>query len=523
MIADSEVRLKADPGQFLSTLTERGLTHAFAALSKLTTVEYVPNLGRGVKSARGNHMHAPARPPRLDEPSTLYRAWVVALLFLMMLSNYMDRGILAILSQPLKQDLHITDLQIGLLGGLSFALLYMFMGIPLARLSETRNRVWIITLSMVLWSGLTALCAAAQSFGQLFLLRVGVGVGEAGAGPPSQSVIADYYPPNRRATALSIYSMGLPLGGVVGAIAGGAVAQAWGWRAALLVMGAPGLLLALLLRLTVREPERGRHDAPGLGQAQAPNLLDATRRLVATPTFLFFTFGAGLSNLAGQGTGQFGAAFYVRAFHLPLAEVGLINGLVGVAAAMIGTFFGGFLGDLAGRRDARAYAWIGGAGLCAAGVLSALAYAQPTWPRVAALQFLAGVCGLLFLGPILGVNQNLSPPRMRATAVALMTVVTSGLGFGVGPVAAGFLSDRFASRAFAAAGHGSFTSLCPGGVAPAHAAEALQSMCLSASASGIRLAIISIAAGHLLGGLLFLMGSRTIRQDLARASAAPAG
>lgn len=450
--------------------------------------------------------------------SNARKSWILALLALMMLSNYIDRGILGILAQPLKEDLSISDFQIGLLGGLSFALLYVIMGIPIARLAETRSRVWIITISMLLWSGLTTLCGLATSFAQLFILRVGVGIGEAGAGPPAQSLIADYYPPQQRATALSVFSLGLTLGGVVGAVVGGAIAQMWGWRIAMMVAGVPGLVFALLLRTTTKEPPRGTYDAAGLADEPAPNLVQASRYLLSIPTWCFFTFGAGASNLANVGIALFAPAFLLRQFHLSLSEVGLITGVVGATSALLGTFLGGFLSDLAARRDTRAYAWIGGAGLFLAGILLMIAYSQPTWQLVIVVAFFANVCAVLFIGPILGVNQNLAPPRVRATAVALITVVTAGLGFGLGPMLAGLLSDHFAAQSFFEHGFGNFGAHCPNGVAPLGATAVMASHCMQASGAGIRRAILLIASGHLIGGLLFLSGGRTIRQDLEAAS-----
>jgi len=437
----------------------------------------------------------------------------------MMLSNYIDRGILNILAQPIKEELHINDFQIGLLGGLSFALLYIVMGIPIARLADTRSRVWIITISMFLWSGMTMLCGLATSFLQLFCLRVGVGIGEAGAGPPAQSLISDYFPPRQRATALSFFSIGTTLGGVLGAVIGGAVAQIWGWRIALMVAGIPGVVVAALLRLSTHEPPRGHHDFSRPDKARRlPSLFQATRHLVSIPTWTIFTLGAGASNFAAVGVAQFSAAFLLRRFGLSLSEVGLITGTLGAAAALFGTILGGWLSDAAARRDPRAYAWIGGGGMCAAGILMVIAYLQPTWQGVIAFLFFANCCAPLFVGPILGVNQNLAPPRMRATAVALITVVTAGLGFGVGPAVAGLLSDHFASQSFALGGHAAFSVLCPGGVAPVHAAPMLISRCAAASATGVARALVLMPIGHLLGGLVFLTGARTIRSDLARAA-----
>jgi predicted MFS family arabinose efflux permease len=449
-----------------------------------------------------------------------YKTWVVGLLMLMMLSMYMDRSIVGILAQPIKSEFHISDFQIGLLGGLSFAILYMVMGIPIARIAERHSRVTIIAASLVVWSFLTALSGFAISFIQLLVLRVFIGIGEAGGGAPSQSLIADYFPPERRSTALAFYAIGLPIGGVVGIITGGLVAQAWGWRAAFVVVGIPGLLIALLLKLTVDEPPRGLQDSKAVAAAAAsgpiPSLGAVARYLFECRSFRYMVLGSGLSNFATQGIGQFSAAYFIRRFGLSIGEVGLILGLSGGVAAAVGITLGGLFSDWAARHDQRWYAWLPAASFTIGGPLCALGYLQPTWTAAVVILSIAGALYPISLGPFLGVTQNLVAPRMRATAGALLGLVTSSLGFGLGPVTVGWMSDRFAAQALK--GSLSFNEACPGGIAHIGATHALKTACLSASATGINKAIVITSFVFVLAGLLFLISARTLRNDLELAA-----
>lgn len=459
--------------------------------------------------AAEEHRASPAAPRR--------RHWVLFLLFLMMTVNYADRGVLNILVQPIKQELKLSDFQVGALGGLSFAILHMSVAIPIAWAAERFSRIRIIALALILWSGLTALCGGAQNFVQLALLRVGIGLGEAGASPPGQSLVGDYFPANKRATALSVMNLGIPLGGMLGALIGGAVADYYGWRAAFVVLGLPGIFLALLFLLTLKEPERGYHDRHVVGADRVEGLLASCLTIFRSPTFVLFAVASSLANLANQGVNQFNAAFYVRKFGLHLLEVGAILGISAAASTAVGILFGGMLADAAARRDIRWYAWISALGMFIAGPLTALAFSQAAWQATLSLQIVTGICSMLYVGPILGTNQNLAPVRMRATSVAMFNLVNVGIGYGLGPITVGYFGDHAARRAFATAGLGDFRVICPGGVAPAHATAAVHDACIAASASGLQEALVGTAFVYILGGILFLAAMFTIRRDLARA------
>ncbi|MBV8684358.1 MAG: MFS transporter, partial [Caulobacteraceae bacterium] len=263
-------------------------------------------------------------------PSETYRSVVLGFLVAAYTINFVDRSVIGIIGQAIKVDLKITDTQLGLLGGMAFAILYTVLGVPIARAAERFNRVTIISLAMVVWSGFTAACGFAGSFLSLLALRVGVGVGEAGCSPPAHSLISDYYEPRRRASALSVYAFGIPLGGMIGAVAGGWLAKTVGWRAAFMVVGAPGVVIALLLKLVVREPPRGASEmverpigpedlaahsveAPPQGHWLARELSElwiVTRQLFGSWPILNMILGVTLVSVGGYGVGQFGAPYF---------------------------------------------------------------------------------------------------------------------------------------------------------------------------------------------------------------------
>src|SRR5262245_11248961 len=300
-----------------------------------------------------------------------YRSSILALLTLVYAFNFIDRMIVTTLGQAIKIDLKITDAQLGLLQGLAFAIFFTTLGIPLARLAERVNRVNLIAVCLALWSGMTALCGTAANYTQLFVYRMGVGVGEAGCSPPAQSVITDLYAAKSRATALSIYSLGIPLGLMFGAMSGGWIADELGWRHAFFIVGLPGVLLAVVFKWAVKEPPRGLAEAAHPDPAAtAPPLAHVVRQLFGNASFLHILIGATLIAFVAYGTGTFTQPYLNRAFGLSYTQVGLVFGLVSGAAAAIGTVLGGVAGDWAGRRALRWYMLIPGTGV----LLAAPAY-----------------------------------------------------------------------------------------------------------------------------------------------------
>ncbi len=414
-----------------------------------------------------------------------YRAYVLAMLVVVYVFNFLDRQIVTILAEPIKVDLGLNDTQIGLMTGLAFALFYTLLGIPLARLADRANRVSIITGALVIWSGMTALCGAAQNFAQLLAARIGVGVGEAGCSPPAHSLIADYYPPEKRASALSIYALGIPIGSILGLLSGGWIAELYGWRTAFFVVGIPGIVLAVLFKLTVREPLRGMSDRTRPADAAQPPLAATLRTLSRNRTMVHLAMGGALTSFVGYGLGQWLPAFFIRIHELGIAETATYFGLVLGVASAIGTFLGGALADRMATVDRRVYAW-----LPAAGVLGAFPFYVAAMlsgnPYVAiAILVVPSLLNSLWLGPAFGTIQNLAPMRMRALASAMLLFVLNIIGLGFGPFLVGVLSDLLS---------GPF-----GG-------------------DSLRYAILAATFAYFWAGGHFLLAGRSIREDLEAAA-----
>ena len=477
-----------------------------------------------------------AAPPRQPLFSESYKQSVLWLLVLAYTFNFIDRTIISTIGQAIKVDLKLTDTQLGLLGGLAFALLYTTLGIPIARIAERHSRVNIITIAIVIWSAFTALCGMATSFLQLLLFRVGVGVGEAGLSPPAHSLISDYFEPKKRASALSIYSFGIPLGTMFGAVAGGWIAQNLDWRMAFMLVGLPGVIVAILLKVFVKEPPRGYSDrlvaqqaadAPALEgdetapavHAKPPSILAVAKRIFGKWGFFHMVAGITLASFAGYGTGQYSAPYFIRMFGLDLATVGLIFGVVGGIAAGIGTLMGGFLTDWAAKKSGRWYALVPAIGLLIACPLYILVYTRDDWKLAAGLLLIPGIFHYTYLGPTFGVIQNAVSLRMRATATALLFFVLNLIALGFGPPFCGWVIDMLSQAHFAAKDLGPFFDLCPGGVGKEGAGAMIDAACKAAVAQGTRDGIVWNLLIYGWAGLHYLLAAITLPKDMADALA----
>lgn len=391
-----------------------------------------------------------------------YRRYAIGLLFFVYVFNFIDRQIVTILAEPIKQDLQIADWQLGLMTGTAFAIFYCTLGIPIARLAERRNRPWIIGLSLAAWSGFTALCGMAQNFLQLVLARIGVGVGEAGCTPPAHSLIADYTPKEKRASAMAFYSMGNPVGALIGVVAGGLIADAFGWRTAFLLVGLPGVALAVLVVLSLVEPrvrqavatarEAGRQPAA----AAQSSFGDVLRVLRGKRTFWYMAFGVSIVAFVGYGHAPFTASFFLRVhgpeiemlaaqFGLgPIGFTGLALGLILGVAAGLGVFVGGIIADRYGARDLRAYMAIPGIAILVSLPVYSLALLLPDFLPVLPILALNSVLVSLWQGPVYATVQNVAPTHMRATAASIFLFIANLIGLGLGPLAVGLASDLLA-------------------------------------------------------------------------------
>lgn len=427
-----------------------------------------------------------APPAAAAESARGYRSLVLGLLLAVYVLNFVDRQIVGILVEPIKADLQLTDAQLGLMGGFAFALFYTTLGIPLAWAADRFNRMWIIAAALTVWSAMTALCGMAQNYFQLVIARVLVGVGEAGGGPPSQSMISDYFPPEERPKALGIWALGIPIGSALGVLLGAYVAANYGWRAAFFAAGAPGVLLAIVFALVVREPPRGRFDPPTRG-AQ-PSLGRTFAVLLSRPTFLLVTMGASLASAVGYSLFFWGAAYFIRRFGVDLQTVSYFSAFVIGVAASAGSYLGGALASRHGRRDARFIMLIPAVGLLLAAPTNALALSTNEALLAAAIALIPTLLGSMWYGPLFAVVQNMVEPRMRAMAIALMLFVVNLIGLGGGPTLAGQLSTAF-SFAYG-------------------------------PAEGLRLSLLVVVAIQALAALLMGAAALTVRADLAKASEA---
>ena len=365
--------------------------------------------------------------------------FVLALLVAIYTFNVLDRQIVSILAQPIKAELELSDTQLGLLTGLAFALFYSTFGIPIAWLADRFGRVRTMAASCIVWSVCSIACGFSQTFGQMAAARMGVGVGEAGGAPPSYALISDYFPPERRAAALGIFSMGAPLGIFLGITLGGWAAVEYGWRIAFYVVSLPGVFFALLLWLLVQEPAAGRLDGPR-SASQAP-LSASIQRFFATPALWRVGVAGGLSAFVTYGLLNWLPSFLMREKGMELADVARHLGWVNAAAMALGLWLGGRIADTLARRGARYYGLVPAAAMLLALPFYIAAVLAPGWGLALGMFAIPIALNIVFMGPALAVVQNSAEPANRTVASALFLLINNLVGLGGGPLFVGMLSD----------------------------------------------------------------------------------
>jgi predicted MFS family arabinose efflux permease len=373
-------------------------------------------------------------------PQRRKRAYTLFILVIVYTFNFIDRQIVGILAVPIKADLGLTDTQLGLMGGLAFALFYTGLGIPVAMLADRFSRTWIMTGALVIWSGMTAACGLAHNFWQLFLARLGVGLGEAGGVAPAYSLICDMFPPAQRARALSVYSFGIPIGGALGIVAGGVIASFIDWRFAFFVVGIAGVALAPVFRLTVREPERGQFDSRR-EQRAPPGLAEIVRTLARKPSFWLISLGASCSSMMGYGLFFWLPSFFVRSYGLPLLDASLFFGAILLFGGLAGIWAGGWLGDRFGQVKRVRYVTIPALAFLFTVPFYLVGILSPTLALTFVVLLIPTALGLAWLGPVISAIQHLVRPDMRATASAVFLFINNLIGIGIGTWAIGALSD----------------------------------------------------------------------------------
>ncbi|NTZ43650.1 MFS transporter [Altererythrobacter sp. SALINAS58] len=378
-------------------------------------------------------------------PSSGRRAGVLAMLLLVYIFNFLDRQILSILAVPIKADLGLSDTELGALGGIAFAFLYSTLAIPLSLLADRTSRSWVITVSLAVWSGFTALCGLASNFWQMFLFRLGVGVGEAGGVAPSYAMIADYFPQSQRARALSIYSLGIPLGSAAGVLFGGYIATAVEWRTAFIVVGLAGVLIAVPFKMIVKDAPRGGFGDAGTDLAR-PAFGTVFRIVSRKPSFWLLAFGASFSSICGYGLAFWLPSLMQRSFGLTLIETSQFIGVVLLIGGCAGVLGGGWLGDRMGGRDKAAYARVPAIAFVLAVPLFAAGLMTSSVPLALALFLVPQALAYVWLGPVLSAVQHLVPATMRATASASFLFINNLIGLGFGSLILGAVSDAMTAE-----------------------------------------------------------------------------
>ena len=467
-----------------------------------------------------------------------YRAFVLSSLLLVYIFNFIDRSIINILTEPIKASFGVEDWQMGLLGGPAFAILYTMLGIPIARFAERFHRVWIIAIAVFIWSLMTALCGVATSFIVLFLFRVGVSVGEAGCTPPAQSLIADYFVPKSRATAVSIYALGVPLGGMFAAVFAGfivgnldgpslaAMFTAWGWdwalglmdwqsvegwRVAFILVGVPGVILALVVKLTIKEPPRGYTDPPNVQALEKASMKDVFKILAEKPTFWHIVAGATVASFVGYGVAQFTTSFLVRTHGLSIETAAILFGVIIGLMAAIGVFLSGYLADRFATRHPRALCWMPALGMGLSVPLYAMGYLAPTvWLALPPLMA-AATLHYFYLGPMYAIVGGVVDSRMRATSVAITLFLVNLLGYGLGPPLIGIVSTMLKSAFLAGNDLGMTLETCK--FVSDLSAEAAAT-CARADSEGLRWSIIGFCSLYAWAALHYLLAGKTLMRDM---------
>lgn len=373
-------------------------------------------------------------------PTRAVRQYALVILTIVYMFNFVDRQILAILLPQIKVEFGLSDAYLGFLTGMVFALFYVTLGIPIARYADRSNRRNVVAVSIALWSAMTALSGLAMNIWHLTLARVGVGIGEAGCSPPAHSMISDYFPPEKRSTAMGFYTLGISAGIMLAYLGGSWVAQNIGWRAAFFIVGIPGVLLALIVRFTVREPQRGSSEGREASGTR-PGFMEVFHFLKNRPSFMHMAVAAGLSSFAGYAAINFMPSFMERSFDIEFAVMGRWLGLILGIAGGAGFFFGGYIADHLGRSgQRRSLNFIALSVLISSGLL-AMTFLAKSWATVLLFFIIPAATSNVFLAPVLAQTQSLVPLRMRAVASALVLLIINIIGLALGPWIAGLLSD----------------------------------------------------------------------------------
>lgn len=445
---------------------------------------------------------------KVDFLGPAYRRRFIALMLPVSVLNFADRAVFSALAQTIKSDMALSDLQLGLLQGLVFALLYAAVGLPIGRLAERVSRTRIISAAAAVWSLATAATGVAGSFAQLVVARLLVGMGEAGFTPASASMVGDVTPPHKRSSMMALIMLGSPIGAFAGSLLAGQIAHVYGWRWAFYVFGALGLIAAATLAALLPEPPRGLADDDASAATQAPPLAEFLRTLAANRTLLWVIAGGSIAGFGMTSISQFLAVFLARTHHLGVRAAATAFGSVSGLALTAGLLIGSFGTDYLIRRDPRWPAWGAAAGLSLAPIIYFFAFRAASLSTAIVLLVAAGASMLVFYGPTSGMIQNLLPARMRASGAALYLMLYTVLGSGLGPVFVGGLSDWAGATHY---GPG-YARDCPHGLPAPGAAPGIARACTEASAAGIQTALSLAVLVLFVAALCFVAAAPGLRR-----------
>jgi MFS family permease len=367
--------------------------------------------------------------------------------------SFLDRQVINILAEPIKNDLGLSDTQLGLLTGFAFGIVYTLLGFPLARAADRHNRPWIIGGCLAAWSGFTIACGFARNYVQLAIARAGVGIGEAGCNPAAHALIADYTPKEKRASALAFYAMGTPIGALLGLAMGGYLADAFGWREAFVVAGLPGVVFALIAVFTLKEPRRMLRAAGPAAAAELATFSQTVRYLARKEAFWCLAVGAGIRAWVGYGHAAFVPSFFYRVHGADIAELaarfgmktqtftGIAIGLITGVGGAFGSWLGGRIADHWGAKDLRVFGAVPAIATIVAAPFTLLAFTTGNGALGLAALFIPYTLGTLWYGPVYAAAQGMVPPQMRAMSASILLFVINFLGLVLGALSIGAMSD----------------------------------------------------------------------------------
>ena len=387
---------------------------------------------------------ATAAPPiQAQQAASFQLRWYVLIVTMLVYTiNIADRYVMSTVLEPIRLELKLSDAGVSTLTGVSLGLFYVVMGIPLSWVADRYSRKNLLAASITAWSVMTALCGLSLGYTQLLLARIGVGVGEAGGTPSCNAIVGDYFPAGRRPMAMTIFALGAPIGAWLGADMAGAVAHAYGWRAAFLVLGVPGVILALIVYFTVREPERGCLDA--VSDSAAPSLMDSLRFLRTQKAAIHVIMGSGVSALWGWGLMWFTPTFIQRTYHLDVGAAGAVVGPIHLVMGIGASLLTAWLLARPAFTDPRRIVYLLGFVTGIATVPSIIAYYTHSLTIATAMWWVFIPAIYFYIGPAFALGQNLAPPKMRAMFTAIALLVANVFNLIVAPQCVGWLSDYFA-------------------------------------------------------------------------------